>query len=202
MTFLRPGKLGERGPRQTECGVHATLLYNNGVNLRCALAAFLVTALSTGLSARERVETLDIDARIEEENIQDPSEELADIQKRIDRRDLPKIQFALDRWEVRRESYPTLDLIADLMLRHPQVKLMIFAHTCILGSKEYNLWLSEKRAKSVKEQLAKRGVPPPSIRFRGRGFSEPAADNSTEEGREKNRRVEFRLLRRWWSAVY
>ncbi|HAM35812.1 MAG TPA: hypothetical protein DEB40_12230 [Elusimicrobia bacterium] len=130
------------------------------------------------------------------------SRELAAIQKRIDRGNLPKIQFDFDSDKIRAESFPSLDLIADVLLKNPRVKIRISAHTCIIGSAEYNQELSERRAKSVKAYLVKQGVPPPFIRYRGWGFTQPIADNSTEEGRVKNRRVEFHLLRSDWASVY
>ncbi len=128
--------------------------------------------------------------------------ELEELEIRVRKGKLPKILFDFDSDKVEPGSRPTLDEIAAILRRHPDVKVMVLAHTCNMGSEEYNLDLSERRAKSVKAYLVRRGVPPPSIRFRGKGFSEPVADNSTEEGRIKNRRVEFRLGRRGWSAVY
>ena len=103
---------------------------------------------------------------------------------------------------VRSESYALLDIIADFMLKYPDLKLRIVAHTCKTGSREYNMDLSERRAKTIMNHLVSRGVPPPSIRFRGAGFDEPVADNATDEGRQKNRRVEFRFTEREWNSVY
>lgn len=144
-----------------------------------------------------------MDIRHETEGgFQKASEELAEIQRRVDKGDLPKIQFGFDSDKIRADSFPTLDAVADLLRRTPRYKLLLFAHTCNIGSEDYNLTLSRRRAKSVKTYLVKRGILPPSIRYRGKGFSEPLADNGTPEGREKNRRVEFRLLQRWWSSVY
>ena len=128
--------------------------------------------------------------------------ELADIQKRIENGDLPKVQFDLDSAVIQPQSYNALDVIADLMLRYPDLKIKVTAHTCNLGSAEYNMTLSQKRAKSVKAYLVKQGVPPPSIRFKGMSLTAPRADNATEEGRVQNRRVEFRLVPRDWDSVY
>ena len=128
---------------------------------------------------------------------------LAEIQERIQKGDLPKVQFAFDSAKLDEESFTTLDAIADLLLKNPAVKIRIGAHTCIMGTYEHNMALSQRRAESVMDYLLKRGVPPPSIRYHGYGPTQPIADNSTEEGREKNRRVEFRLLtRRWKNAIY
>ncbi|MDD5657865.1 MAG: OmpA family protein [Elusimicrobia bacterium] len=128
--------------------------------------------------------------------------ELAAIQKRIDSGDLPKVQFDFDSADIRPESYAVLNMVADVLLKNPRVKLRVWAHTCIIGTREYNLELSQARAKSVKSYLVQQGVPPPSIRFHGWGPDRPIADNSTEEGRQKNRRVEFRVVRGDWGSIY
>ena len=127
---------------------------------------------------------------------------LIDIEKKIEKGDLPKIQFEFDRDEITPESEPTLELISKLLLKNPRLKMIILAHTDSVGTEEYNLDLSERRAKSVKSDLVKRGVPPPSLRFHGMGYSRPLADNSSDEGRAKNRRVEFRVTYRDWETVY
>lgn len=129
-------------------------------------------------------------------------EALADIERRIERGDLPKILFEFDKDAITPESAPTLDLIAEVLTRNSKLKVIILAHTDSIGTEEYNLDLSERRARSVKTALAKRGVHPPSMRFLGFGFSRPIADNASDEGRQKNRRVEFRVTGRDWPSVY
>ena len=129
-------------------------------------------------------------------------EALADIQKKVETGNLPKIQFEFDRDAITPESDPTLSLIAELLRKNPRLKVICLAHTDSVGSAEYNLDLSERRARSVKSFLVKEGVNPPSIRFKGMGYSMPISDNSTDEGRAKNRRVEFRVTYRDWEAVY
>jgi outer membrane protein OmpA-like peptidoglycan-associated protein len=129
-------------------------------------------------------------------------EAMADIEKKVERGDLPKIQFEFDKDEITYESFPTLDLIAQFLIKNPRLKVICLAHTDSIGTEEYNLDLSERRAKSVKTYLVLKGVPPPSVRFKGMGYSLPRADNSTDEGRAKNRRVEFRVTYRDWETVY
>lgn len=129
-------------------------------------------------------------------------EAIADIERRIETGDLPKILFEFDKDEITPESAPTLDLIAEVIRGNSKLKVVILAHTDSVGTEEYNEDLSERRALAVKTALAKRGVPPPSMRFRGFGFSRPIADNSTDAGRAKNRRVEFRVTGRDWPSVY
>ena len=127
---------------------------------------------------------------------------ILDIERRIARGDLPKINFEFDKDEITPESFPTLDLIAQVMLDNPKLKVLCLAHTDYIGTDEYNQDLSERRAKSVKGYLVKKGIYPPFIRFKGYGKSRPMADNETEEGRAKNRRVEFRVTTRDWQTVY
>ena len=129
-------------------------------------------------------------------------EALADIQKKVETGTLPKIQFEFDRDAITPESDPTLSLVAELLMKNPRLKIICLAHTDSVGTAEYNLDLSERRARAVKSFLVKEGVAPPSIRFKGMGYSRPLADNSTDEGRAKNRRVEFRVTYRDWEAVY
>jgi outer membrane protein OmpA-like peptidoglycan-associated protein len=129
-------------------------------------------------------------------------EALAEIQKKVETGTLPKIQFEFDKDDITPESDPTLILVAELLLKNPRLKVICLAHTDSVGTSEYNLDLSERRARSVKAFLVKQGVPPPSIRFKGMGYSMPLEDNATDEGRAKNRRVEFRVTYRDWSAVY
>ena len=127
---------------------------------------------------------------------------MRDIQARISRGDLPKIQFEFDKADITPESNATLDLIAEVLRSDEHLKVMIFAHCDAIGTDEYNLDLSQRRAKSVSDYLASKGVHPPSMRHRGFGASKPIADNATDEGRAKNRRVEFYIMTREWKAVY
>ncbi len=129
-------------------------------------------------------------------------EELADIQKKVETGTLPKIQFEFDKDVITPESAPTLILVAKLLNKNPRLKVICLAHTDSVGTEEYNLDLSERRARSVKAYLVLQGVAPPSIRFKGMGYTRPIADNSTDEGRAQNRRVEFRVTYRDWEAVY
>ena len=167
-------------------------------------SALLCTALLAGPAWGKHKEVFFIDTKDRPEPIgmRDPQEEMARIVKRIEDGELPKIHFEFDSDNILLESHPTLDAVADLLFANSHLKLMVLAHTCSLGTEQYNLDLSQRRAKSVKTYLVKRGIAPPSIRYRGLGYSMPIADNSTEEGRSKNRRVDFRVTTREWNSVY
>lgn len=104
------------------------------------------------------------------------------------------IQFDFDKYEIKPESFPILDEIADVMLSDPKLKLEIQGHTDNVGGIDYNLTLSENRAREVYSSLIVRGVEANRLRYRGFGFSRPIATNDTEEGRALNRRTEFVIL--------
>jgi outer membrane protein OmpA-like peptidoglycan-associated protein len=104
------------------------------------------------------------------------------------------ILFDFNKSEIKPESTPILDEIADVMLSDPKVKLEIQGHTDNVGGVEYNITLSEARAKAVYDAIISRGVEPSRLRYRGFGFSRPITTNDTEEGRARNRRTEFVVL--------
>lgn len=79
-------------------------------------------------------------------------------------------------------------------LGQSDTRLRIVAHTDSQGAAAYNQQLSERRAASVMEALIAQGVDPTRLESQGRGEEEPIADNSTVEGRQQNRRVEFIVL--------
>ena len=87
-----------------------------------------------------------------------------------------------------------LDRVIKLMNDHPTMIVEIGGHTDNIGSDEYNLDLSIRRAKSVINYLIKHGVKKDRLSAKGYGEKQPILNNNTEEGRSKNRRVEFEIL--------
>ncbi len=75
----------------------------------------------------------------------------------------------------------------------PDLKVEIVGHADEVGSREYNVSLSQRRADSVKAWLVKKGVPSDRIETRGVGPDEPLDTSGTEAGRAKNRRIEFKI---------
>lgn len=98
---------------------------------------------------------------------------------------------------IKSSSYPFLDEIAVIMADSDATtwKLDIKGHTDNLGTDEYNQTLSQNRANAVKEYLIKKGIPAERINAQGFGESKPITTNDTPEGRAKNRRVEFFVLK-------
>ncbi|MBQ8101023.1 MAG: OmpA family protein [Paludibacteraceae bacterium] len=99
--------------------------------------------------------------------------------------------FATGKTRILPQSEPTLEELAAFMQDNPEVKIRIIGHTDAVGSEESNQRLSEGRAAAVRADLMARGVDAARIEAEGRGETEPVADNDTEEGRSRNRRVEF-----------
>ncbi len=109
---------------------------------------------------------------------------------------LEGVTFQTNSDRLTREAKVVLDGVIQEMLRYPDVKVEIGAHTDNRGSDQYNLRLSERRAASVLNYLATNQVGRSRLVSRGYGESEPAYRNDTEEGRRKNRRVVFRVIDR------
>lgn len=92
---------------------------------------------------------------------------------------------------IRPESIPALERLNDFMRNNPGIKIEISGHTDNVGTAEYNMKLSKKRAEAVSEYLFGRGVKKNRISAEGYGYSNSAASNDSEVNRQKNRRVEI-----------
>jgi len=91
-------------------------------------------------------------------------------------------------------SYSLLNEVAQILVDHPNIRIRIDGHTDSVGSDNLNFKLSEARAASVMRYLISRGLPPERLSSKGLGESLPIANNATEMGRAKNRRVEFTII--------
>ena len=107
---------------------------------------------------------------------------------------LHNLFFATNKTQILPESEQALDELSTFMSQHPALAIRITGHTDNVGSDQANQILSEGRANAVRDELIKRGVASDRIEAEGKGESEPIADNATEEGRAKNRRVEFTII--------
>lgn len=166
-----------------------------------APALLAVLLLPAPLDAAVRpVTTFDLEA--EDPELARARAELAELEERIRRREIPPVEFEFDRAVLKPYSKAALRMVADVLFRYPNLKLMVHGHTCEIGPDVYNEWLSQKRAEAVKDYLVRVGVMGESVRAKGYGEARPLHPNETEEGRRKNRRVEFHLLTRWWESVY
>ncbi len=107
---------------------------------------------------------------------------------------LRDIYFEYDKWELMPRSYVELKKLLKLMRNNPHLAIEVCGHTDSTGENDYNLTLSEKRARSVVDYLNANGIPHSRTRFKGCGSAQPIATNSTAKGRQLNRRVEFIVL--------
>ena len=100
------------------------------------------------------------------------------------------VQFDLNKATIKDEFDEDIKKVATFLTKYPETETLIEGHTCNLGSDEHNKALSLRRAESVRKVLIdKYSIAKERLKFRGVGEAEPIADNSTEEGRVKNRRV-------------
>jgi OOP family OmpA-OmpF porin len=104
------------------------------------------------------------------------------------------VRFDLDKATLRPMGEETLRKVAEAMKRYPDKRVRIIGHTDALNTQAYNLDLSQRRAQSAIEFLVSQGIDRDRLVAEGRGESEPIATNETPEGRQKNRRVVWRVI--------
>jgi len=120
------------------------------------------------------------------------SEQMADEINRTGRIALYGLYFDTGRTDLKSESKPTLEQIADLLKREPNLKLLVVGHTDNVGNFETNRDLSQRRAESVVNALVTGfGIAPDRLIPFGVSYAAPVASNATPEGRSQNRRVEL-----------
>lgn len=106
-----------------------------------------------------------------------------------------KVQFEHDKATILPASFGLLNEVVKVIKDNAQIKkILVEGHASADGDKNHNLKLSDERAHAVMDYLVKNGVAKERLSAKGFGSSEPIADNKTEEGREKNRRVEFTIV--------
>ena len=103
------------------------------------------------------------------------------------------VTFAVNSSEISPTFQRTLDQISGSLVQYPDSLIDVMGHTDSTGSDQYNLDLSKRRADAVGDYLVLRGVSRARIETIGYGERYPVADNSTEAGRSRNRRVEIRI---------
>ncbi|HRH82416.1 MAG TPA: OmpA family protein [Thiobacillaceae bacterium] len=114
--------------------------------------------------------------------------------------DLPKViilrgvNFDNDSNKLRADALATLDKAVDTLKANPGVRVEVAGHTDSRADDAYNQRLSERRARAVLDYFVSKGVEASRLTWAGYGEAQPIADNSTEEGRHSNRRVELRIL--------
>lgn len=108
---------------------------------------------------------------------------------------LEGVNFDFDKATLRQEDVSELDKNVEALKAWGDVNIEVAGHTDSMGSDAYNMKLSQRRAEAVRNFLISRGVAADRLTAKGYGEAQPVADNATEEGRFKNRRVELAPLK-------
>jgi OmpA-OmpF porin, OOP family len=108
---------------------------------------------------------------------------------------LNNVFFDFDKFSLRPESFVELDRVIGFLKEYPKVEIEMSAHTDSRGADEYNYSLSDNRANAVKEYILSKGIAAARIISQGYGETKPIDSNETDEGRQMNRRVEFKILK-------
>ena len=106
------------------------------------------------------------------------------------------IKFETAKWDILPESQPPLDEIGNILIQWPDLRIEVGGHADSRGSDQFNLDLSDKRAKSVLDYLLQKfpQINPSQYTAKGYGETQPVASNANETGQAQNRRVEFKVL--------
>ena len=107
---------------------------------------------------------------------------------------LNNIFFDYNKYELQEKSKTELNELVKFMSENAEVKGEVSGHTDNVGAVQDNTTLSLNRAKAVYEYLVNAGIGKERLTFKGYGSSKPDAPNDTEEGKAKNRRIEFKVL--------
>jgi outer membrane protein OmpA-like peptidoglycan-associated protein len=104
------------------------------------------------------------------------------------------LKFEFDKADLRPEDRELLSRIAGILLTSKDYTVSVNGHTDDLGTQEYNLELSERRARSVRDYLVEAGLPPEIFTVEGHGKTLPLVEGTSDEARAKNRRVELGVV--------
>jgi outer membrane protein OmpA-like peptidoglycan-associated protein len=151
-------------------------------------------------AARAEAERARLDAeRAEREQKELRARLLEQFNRILETRDSPRglvvtmadVLFDTGKYDLRPAAREKLAKLSGIVLAHPGLMLQVEGHTDSTGGDELNQRLSERRAGTTRDYLVQQGLAPESITAVGFGKTMPVADNSTAEGRQKNRRVEI-----------
>ena len=109
--------------------------------------------------------------------------------------EIKNLNFESGKYNIQNRYFKNLENLVLLLKEEINIKIEIAGHTDSIGDNKTNLILSENRSKSVKSYLVTNGIDESRIKCVGYGENQPITNNSSKEGREKNRRIEIRILK-------
>ena len=109
--------------------------------------------------------------------------------------EIKNLNFESGKFNIQKQYFKDLENLVILLREQINIKIEIAGHTDSIGDNKTNVILSNNRAKSIKSYLVKNGILESRIKCVGYGEKQPITNNSTKEGREKNRRIEIRILK-------
>lgn len=104
------------------------------------------------------------------------------------------IYFDHDKSEIRPEHYEYLNRMARVLGGIHDLRVKVTGHTDAVGTDEYNIGLSERRAKAILDYFKKQGIEPEKLEIEFKGEREPVDSNATPDGKQRNRRVDFEFI--------
>jgi outer membrane protein OmpA-like peptidoglycan-associated protein len=104
------------------------------------------------------------------------------------------IYFDHDKSEIRLEHFEYLNKMARILDGIHDLRVEVIGHTDAVGTDEYNIALSERRAKAIKDYFESRGIEPDKLEIDFKGERQPVYSNNTSEGKQRNRRVDFKFI--------
>lgn len=178
---LKTGKVVQRFSTDTESGNYLTTLPNGTEwGLYVNAAGYFYKSLSFDYTQKNKAEGLQLDIKLEPMNINSFGV-------------LSNIYFETGKADLQDKSRTELNKLIDELKLQPTLRIEIAGHTDDVGDSKQNQILSQKRAQSVVDYLISAGVPRERIRAIGFGESKPIAPNTSEENRQLNRRIEWRI---------
>ncbi len=156
---------------------------------RARNAALGCGAIGAGVGAYMDAQEAELRAQLEGSGVQ--------VQRNGDELNLimpGNVTFNTDDYAIKGEFFPVLDSVAQVLYKFTDTNLVVTGHTDSTGAKDYNYNLSNRRATSVANYLATKGVTQSRLISQGVGPDEPLASNASESGRAQNRRVELQIV--------
>jgi len=188
-------KFGANGDKQHARNISICEYYPKPAPLTDAERENL-SKISGALDRLDAVEKENAEIQQKLQKLEEDMKALETMDKGVVNASFQNVEFEFASDKLTESSYSTLDQISVILINNPSwAKLEVSGHTDNIGTLEFNQTLSEARANSVKKYMLSKNVPASSVIISGYGEDKPVATNDTEEGRQKNRRVEFEITK-------